>query len=51
MPALADGMDMLKGIKKIVIQKMLTAESKYPKECNEARLDSMKRIISLINEW
>ena len=30
---------------------MIPAEKKYPKECEEARQDSFKRILGFIETW
>lgn len=48
---LVDGMEVVKGLKKIAFNYMIPAEKKYPKECEEARQDSLKRIIKFIEEW
>lgn len=34
-----------------VMKKMLPAEKKYPKECEEARIDSVKQIEAFLAEW
>ena len=49
--ALVDGMDEISGITKFLFKFMIPAEKKYPKECEEARQDSFKRIIKFIEEW
>lgn len=38
-------------VKKILLKNMIPAEKKYPKECEEARKDSFKRITEFIEEW
>lgn len=48
---LVDGMEVVKGIEKLAFNLMIPAEKKYPKECEEARQDSLKRIIKFIEEW
>ena len=29
----------------------ITAEKKYPRECEEARQDSFRRILAFLEEW
>ncbi|ORX65793.1 alpha/beta-hydrolase [Anaeromyces robustus] len=48
---LADGTDEITGLKKWVIKHMIPAEKKYPKECEEARQDSIKRILDFLEKW
>ena len=48
---LVDGMEVVKGIKKLAFNFMIPAEKKYPKECEEARQDSFNRILKFIEEW
>ena len=48
---LVDGIEVVKGIKKIAFNMMIPTEKKYPKECEEARQDSLKRILKFIKEW
>lgn len=48
---LVDGIDEMGFATKMIFKLMIPSESKYPKECEEARLDSMKRIIRFIDEW
>ncbi len=48
---LADGMDSMGKVKKILLKNIMPAEKKYPKECEEARKDSFKRITEFIEEW
>lgn len=36
---------------KKMFRKMLPAEKKYPKECEQARIDSVKQIKSFLKEW
>lgn len=49
--ALTDGIDAMSGITKIALKSMIPTEKKYPKECEEARQDSFKRILKFIKEW
>ena len=49
--ALADGMNEMSGFTKFLFQLMIPTEKKYPRECEEARQDSFKRIIKFIGEW
>lgn len=49
--ALADGLDELSGYAKWALKHMISAEKKYPKECEEARRDSFVRIMKFIDEW
>lgn len=49
--ALTDGLDDLSGTARWTFKHMLPAEKKYPRECEEARQDSFKRIIKFIEEW
>ena len=49
--ALTDGLDEMKGYPKWALKHMLPAEKKWPKECEEARHDSFKRILRFIEEW
>lgn len=48
---LADGMEKLSGVKKLAFGMMIPAEKKYPKECEEARQDSFKRILKFLEGW
>ena len=48
---LFDGIDEAKTSFKLKIKFFAPAETKYPKECNEARQDSFKRILKFIDEW
>ena len=49
--ALADGMDQMSALTKFSFKLMVPAEKKYPKECDETRQDSLKRILRFIDEW
>ena len=49
--ALSDGLDEMNGITKMIMKMMVPAEKKYPKECEEARQDSLQRIIEFIGKW
>ena len=49
--ALVDGIDAFSGMTKFVFKKMIPAEKNYPVECEEARQDSLKRILKFIEEW
>ena len=49
--ALTDGLDEMTGYAKWALNHMLPAEKKYPKECEEARQDSFKRILRFLEEW
>lgn len=49
--ALADGISEMGAIPKFLMKTMIPAENRYPRECEEARQDSMKRILKFIEEW
>ena len=49
--ALADGISEMGAIPKLLLKTMIPAENRYPVECEEARQDSMKRILKFIEEW
>lgn len=49
--ALVDGMNEMNGFTKFLFKLMIPTEKKYPRECEEARQDSFKRIIKFIEEW
>lgn len=49
--ALTDGISSMHGFAKWAVHHMLTAEKKYPKECEEARQDSFGRILNFLEEW
>lgn len=49
--ALTDGLDEMKGYARWALNHILPAEKKYPKECEEARKDSFKRILKFLEEW
>ena len=49
--ALGDGLKEMTGFARFALMTMIPAEKKYPKECEEARQDSFKRIIRFIDEW
>lgn len=49
--ALVDGMSEMSGFTRFLFKLMIPAEKKYPKECEEARQDSFKRIVRFIEEW
>lgn len=49
--ALTDGLDQMKGYAKWAFKHLLPAEEKYPGECEQARKDSFKRILTFIGEW
>lgn len=49
--ALCDGINEMKGFTKFLMKSIIPAEKKYPKECEEARQDSKKRILKFIEEW
>ena len=49
--ALTDGLDEMTGYAKWALNHMLPAEKEHPKECEEARQDSFKRILRFLNEW
>ena len=49
--ALADGISEMGAIPKLLLKTMIPSENRYPKECEEARQDSMKRILKFIEEW
>lgn len=36
---------------KFILKQMLPVEKKYPKKCDEARTNSLRRIINFIKEW
>ena len=41
----------MKGYAKWAFKHLLPAEKKYPGECEQARKDSFKRILTFIEEW
>lgn len=49
--ALCDGQDDISFMMKFILKHMLSAEKKYPKECDEARADSLRRILEFIKKW
>lgn len=49
--ALADGLDEMTGYARWAFQNLLPAEKKFPKECEEARQDSFRRILKFLEEW
>lgn len=49
--ALTDGLEQMKGYAKWAFKHLLPAEKKYPEECEMARKDSFKRILTFIEEW
>lgn len=49
--ALSDGLDEMGGYAKWALKNMLPAEKKYPKECEEARQDSFRRILDFLDRW
>lgn len=49
--ALTDGLDSMNGFAKWALKHMITAEKKYPRECEEARQDSFRRILAFLEEW
>ena len=49
--ALVDVMSEMSGFTRCLFKLMIPAEKKYPKECEEARQDSFKRIVRFIEEW
>lgn len=49
--ALTDGLDEMTGYAKWALNHMLPAEKKYPKECEEARQNSLRRILEFIETW
>jgi hypothetical protein len=49
--ALTDGLDEMTGYARWALNHMLPAEKKYPKECEEARQDSFKRILRFLEDW
>ena len=49
--ALTDGLNELSGYAKWAFKNMLPAEKKYPKECEEARQDSFRRILVFLEGW
>ena len=46
-----DGLDEMSSYAKWALNHMLPAEKKYPKECEEARQDSIKLILKFLDEW
>lgn len=48
--ALADGLDKMTGYARFALKHMLPAEKKYPKECEEARRDSFRRVLKFLKE-
>lgn len=49
--ALTDGLDSMSGFAKWALKHMITAEKKYPRECEEARQDSFRRILAFLEKW
>lgn len=49
--ALVDGIDKMSGSAKFMFKCLIPAEKKYPAECEEARQDSLRRILKFIGEW
>lgn len=49
--ALVDGIDEIKGFTRWIFKNMLKAEKNYPKECEEARQDSFKRVLEFLEQW
>lgn len=49
--ALSDGLDKMTGYARFALKHMLPAEKKYPKECEEARKDSFRRVLRFLKEW
>lgn len=49
--ALCDGFENVSASIKFMMKFMLPAEKKYPKECDEARKDSTRRILEFLKKW
>lgn len=49
--ALSDGLDKMTGYARFALEHMIPAEKKYPKECEEARRDSFRRVLKFLKEW
>ena len=49
--ALSDGLDSLSGFARWALKHMIPAEKDHPKECEEARQDSFRRILAFLAEW
>ncbi len=49
--ALSDGLDKMTGFARFALEHMIPAEKKYPKECEEARQDSFRRVLRFLKEW
>lgn len=49
--ALVDGIQKMKGMTRFLMKSMIPAEGRFPKECEEARQDSMARILRFIEAW
>jgi len=49
--ALVDGLNELTGLKHWILKRKMKNEKDYPKECEEARQDSFKRILKFLEEW
>ncbi len=49
--ALADGLNEMNRITKLLMKTMIPTEKKHPQECEDARRDSFTRIIDFIEKW
>lgn len=49
--ALCDGMKHIGAPVKFMMKLMIPAEKKYPRECDEARADSLRRILAFLRVW
>lgn len=49
--ALVGGLEKADFLVKFLMKRMLPAEKKYPKECDEARNDSIRRILVFLQKW
>ena len=49
--ALSDGLDTMTGFARFALNHMIPTEKKYPKECEEARRDSFRRVLKFLKEW
>lgn len=49
--ALCGGLELVSPSVRFMMKRMLPAEKKYPRECDEARADSLRRILEFLENW
>lgn len=49
--ALSDGLDDMRGFPKWALKHMIPAEKRWPRECEEARKDSFRRMLTFLEAW